>query len=929
MSVKILPTEADRFTMADRMTAPSAPQTAELTPTEGQTTAPKVLVLLTMIEGADLDAALAVVRRQVYEPAPDLVVVGDSEDREGLRVVPDMETAIAGADQSIDYLWILHSDARPRPDALRALVTEVERNEAALGGSKLLMAGTPDVLESVGSATDVFGEPYSGLEEGEIDLQQYDVVREVAFVRSASMLVRRDLAQGLRGLDELLPPIAAGLDFSQRSRIAGGKVISVPSSEVYHQGRCDEGAEGWRERAGRLRAMLTAYTPLTLLWVVPYDFIVSVLDSIGSLFLGRWRPAARHAAAWAWNLARLPSTIRLRGRNRRIRVAGDEELFRFQARGSVRLRELGGEISSRILGLFDDDQILSRGAKRVWSAPGIWGAIVAGALALIAARSILFTGMPIVGGALPFEPPGVALGRWFGGWNDSGLGSPAAVHPSTLITGLMSLITFGATDVARTLATLLSVLVGIVGMGRLGGRLGLRGPGRYLSGLVLMAGPGTAILTGDGSWTALGAAALLPWVVRAVLVPENWSGLGTFGWVIVLAVPLAAFSPLLVPVPLILALLLSPSGLRTRRLIRGLVALAGVLVAVPFLTAHPTWVTDVDQRIAAAPDPIWVGLIAGGAAATAFLADRWRKVAVVGGVLALAGWVVLVLPIGGPGVEEALLITASLGAALVVSAGLDLLALEPVRLIAMAGAVAMLVVSLGSLGNGRYGLPSGDLTERYGFGLALAGAADPGRILVVSEDRALLPGEVRSGPGFWYRLIDAAGMTYDETWLPEPREGDVALREVLTQIAAGGELRPGEMLAPFAIDWLVVEGPELGLEAALIGQLDLLPTPFDTGARVYENLSVEGVARGESVTWDRSGTGYAGEEVAGRVRLAVNYDDGWQPDPLADAWAVTVDGRDGEAVYVAPAMDRAMAALGPVAFLGGLVLIGLGRRGKR
>src|SRR5690606_40406632 len=106
------------------------------------------------------------------------------------------EAAIAATDSTVDYLWFLHSDARPRPDALAALVREVERNEASLGGSKLLVAGSRDELEEVGSATDVFGEPYSGLEEGEIDLQQYDVVREVAFVRSASMLARRDLAQG-------------------------------------------------------------------------------------------------------------------------------------------------------------------------------------------------------------------------------------------------------------------------------------------------------------------------------------------------------------------------------------------------------------------------------------------------------------------------------------------------------------------------------------------------------------------------------------------------------------------------------------------------------------------------------------------------------------------------------------------------------------
>ncbi|MCH8971554.1 MAG: glycosyltransferase family 2 protein, partial [Acidobacteria bacterium] len=275
-----------------------------------------VKVLLTTVDGADLTMALATVGRQVYDPTPDVVVVGlESEELpEGVARVGSLEEAIAATEADTDYLWILHSDARPRPDALGALVSEVELASAALGGSKLLVAGAGEELESVGGSTDVFGEPHSGLDEGEIDLQQYDVVREVAFVRSASMLVRRDLAQGLKGLDELLPPIAAGLDFSQRARLAGGRVISVPSSEVYHQGRCNEGGRGWREQAGRLRAMVTAYSPLTLLWLIPYDFIVSVLDSLLSLLLLRWRPAVHYVLSWGWNTYHLFSTIALRRR---------------------------------------------------------------------------------------------------------------------------------------------------------------------------------------------------------------------------------------------------------------------------------------------------------------------------------------------------------------------------------------------------------------------------------------------------------------------------------------------------------------------------------------------------------------------------------------------------------------------------------------
>ncbi|HEX9846930.1 MAG TPA: hypothetical protein VGB33_00790, partial [Acidimicrobiia bacterium] len=169
----------------------TTPQVADTAMADESPDAPRVRVLLTMVEDADLDAALAIVGRQVYEPTPELVVVGvaDGALPEGVTRIAVLEDAIRATGPEIDYLWLLHADARPRPDALSALVSEIERNDAALAGSKLLKAGTMDELESVGGATDVFGEPYSGLDEGEIDLQQYDVVREVAFVTSASMLV--------------------------------------------------------------------------------------------------------------------------------------------------------------------------------------------------------------------------------------------------------------------------------------------------------------------------------------------------------------------------------------------------------------------------------------------------------------------------------------------------------------------------------------------------------------------------------------------------------------------------------------------------------------------------------------------------------------------------------------------------------------------
>jgi GT2 family glycosyltransferase len=887
----------------------------------------RVMVLLTVVEGSDLEAALAVVGRQVYQPKPEVVIVGEwAGSVDGVGRFDSLEAAIASAGEDVDYLWILHSDARPRPDALAALVRESDRHDASLAGSKLLVAGSRDVLEEVGSATDVFGEPYSGLEEGEIDLQQYDVVREVAFVRSASLLVRRDLAQGLRGLDDRLPPVAAGLDFSQRARLAGGSVISVPSSEVYHQARCNEGLGGWREQAGRLRAMLVAYKPLTLAWFIPYDILVSVVDSLANLLLLRWRPMARHLLSWLWNLAHLPSTISRRRRLNRVRVSGDEELFRFQARGSVRLREVGSEIVARVMTVFDDDERLATRSRLLLAAPGIWGGVVAVGIALVSARSLVFSGVPGAGFSFPFEAPVTLLDRWLGGWNGSGLGSPAAVHPSALPIGIAGLLAFGATGFARATLTILLAVVGIVGMGRLGGRLGLRGPGRYLAGLVLMAGPGTALAVGLGSWLSLAGAAFLPWAVRAVLALSSSGWIwGQAGWAVVVGVVVASFSPLLVVVPLTMVLLYPVAGLQKRRFLLGLACLSSGVVALPFLLGDPGWLVDPSRRLALAPAQMWVILLGAAFASLMMLQRPWMRIGTLGVILALSSIVALHLPFGGPGVEEATLIVASFGAALATAAGLDRLQVDIRRLIAVAVAAAMLVLSIGTFGNGRYGLPEGDVSQRIGFASALAGQHGPGRILLASTVRSDIPGEARAGPGFWYRVVDGKGMTQDQAWLPAAREGDDALAEALRTIAAGSTLRPGEVLAPFAVEWVVLSGPEFSLDQAMSTQLDLVRTPLDPRTRVFDNSADAPLAAGSGVTWGREGPGFSGDTVAGLVRLAVNHDPGWSPAGTPDGWAVAIDGRAGRATYRGTPLALVSSALGGVALIAGLVLMGIGR----
>ena len=211
------------------------------------------------------------------------------------------------------------------------------------------------------------------------------------------------------------------------------------------------------------------------------------------------------------------------------------------------------------------------------------------------------------------------------------------------------------------------------------------------------------------------------------------------------------------------------------------------------------------------------------------------------------------------------------------------------------------------------------------FASAAVEGGPPARVLVASADRELVPGAARPGPGFWYRLVDGSGMTHDEVWLPPATEGDEELARALAAISSGSELRSGALLVPFAVEWVILDGPEFRLDEVLATQLDMVPVPLEEGTRVFQNTNRAPIAATGDSPWARSGAGFAGEPGEGRVRLAVTFDEGWEPDPVRQDWAVAVSAAEGEARY-GPDPDRLAATLASVAVaVAGLVMAVVGR----
>jgi hypothetical protein len=390
---------------------------------------------------------------------------------------------------------------------------------------------------------------------------------------------------------------------------------------------------------------------------------------------------------------------------------------------------------------------------------------------------------------------------------------------------------------------------------------------------------------------------------------------------------LAALSPVLALVPVFTVLLWKVLGGKSSSLLLALLTLVGIVAALPFLRGDPGWILDTQRRLGLTVAELWPVILVIAFLPLVFIDSAIRRLGTLGALLGFTGLLVVLLPYGGPGVEEGALVLASFGTALVATAGLDVMSLRPRRLMAALASIAILLLSVSALGNGRLGLPPGDLNERLGFATSLAGESGPGRVLIASTQRVDIPGEARSGPGFWYRLVDGRGITSDEVWLPAPLQGDDDLDRVLERISSGSELRPGELLAPYAIDWLVLLGPSFRLDEVLVAQLDLVPTPLDPESRVFENPASVPLADSDNESvWLRSGTGFVGEPGSGRVSLALNQDIGWSPEPGETEWHASVASVDGTASFRGTVEDMALAISAAVLLLFSVVLHLVGRR---
>src|SRR5262249_48261924 len=139
----------------------------------------------------------------------------------------------------------------------------------------------PERLLSVGQSADKTGVVAELIDRGELDQEQHDAVRDIFCAPGGCLLVRADLFHALGGFDQEIDLFGEDLNLSWRAQVAGGRVVVAPEARVAHiealraglRSGCDTPSDRYRAAAlgesHRVRTIMTCYSPLHLLRVVP------------------------------------------------------------------------------------------------------------------------------------------------------------------------------------------------------------------------------------------------------------------------------------------------------------------------------------------------------------------------------------------------------------------------------------------------------------------------------------------------------------------------------------------------------------------------------------------------------------------------------------------------------------------------------------
>ncbi|MCC2316920.1 glycosyltransferase [Cellulomonas chengniuliangii] len=522
-----------------------------------QTRAPGRVVVVDVAATADEDVlrlARGAFAGVMAESAPEIVAVPipgartfGAAVRGALATLAPPSILTSVQTPSGSWLWLLHDDSAPEPDALAELLRAVEHAPSVgVAGVKQRTWTDPARLLEVGVRTSRSGRRMTGVEDAEVDQGQHDGRDDVLGVGIAGALVRRDVWDELDGPDPALGPFGDGFDLSRRARLAGHRVVVVPSAVVRHAQATYHGLRGLpgaevdadgdglpdtadprRSFAARRRALLhqrLVTAPLLLMPLVA--FMALAAGAVRSLVrIATKEPllAVTEVTAPLAVLARPGAVLRARRHASRTRRVSRRTLRPLQASWREVVREwrdrrLAHAEERRIVHAPSELELreLAALATRRRATLGALAAVLVGVsvMALGPVTGVALGGWPLVGGAL--APATATVGELWqaatSGWVAGGLGDPGPAD--ALLTVLLPAAALGGGSLSVAVGALMLGSVLLSGLGAwFAAGAATRSVGvRMWAALVWAAAPALLLGLGDGRLGAVVAHMALPWL---------------------------------------------------------------------------------------------------------------------------------------------------------------------------------------------------------------------------------------------------------------------------------------------------------------------------------------------------------------------------------------------------------------------------------
>ncbi|MGW2963454.1 glycosyltransferase [Streptomyces sp. NPDC001220] len=400
--------------------------------------------------------------------------------------------------EPVQWLWLLHDDSAPEPDALAQLLRVVDnelelgRDDVAIVGPKLRGWYDRRQLLEVGVTIANSGRRWTGLDRREQDQGQHDHVRPVLSVSTAGMLIRRDVFEELGGFDRRLPLMRDDVDLCWRAHTAGHRVLIAPEAVVRHA----EAASRERravdcagrtaasphkvDKAGAVYTLLVNSRTTALPWILLRLVLGTLLRTVANL-VGKVPGQALDEIRGLLGTLLRPERI-IAGRRRRGPSQLDKGELRplFPPPGAT-VRATVEQVAGNFFGADDELSAAGRHGSAVESGPGGDDAdfleieqfarlkriarkpgpvlfLVLLLFSLVACRALLGSGA-LAGGALLPAPgtSGELWSRYLDSWHAVGAGGTPAAPPYLALVASLAALLFGSTGLAVTALLVASV----------------------------------------------------------------------------------------------------------------------------------------------------------------------------------------------------------------------------------------------------------------------------------------------------------------------------------------------------------------------------------------------------------------------------------------------------------------------------------------